>query len=107
LPIRSCSIYHWVAVFQQPACINSLQSMLRCTDSLCVFLCLLITHSWQRVHEAAGTISNTNVAVNNRESSSSAVAATNDASVREEWMIVPPTSLGVLGALKTSQPTNR
>lgn len=26
---------------------------------------------------------------------------------REEWMIVPPKSLGVLGALKTLNPTNR
>ncbi len=26
---------------------------------------------------------------------------------REEWMLVPPKSLGVLGAIKTLQPTNR
>lgn len=26
---------------------------------------------------------------------------------REEWMLVPPKSLGVLGAVKTLQPTNR
>lgn len=30
-----------------------------------------------------------------------------DSQGREEWMIVPPKSLGVLGALKTLNPTNR
>lgn len=30
-----------------------------------------------------------------------------DSKGREEWMLVPPKSLGVLGAIKTLNPTNR
>lgn len=76
---------------------------------LCAGACAVVSGKLggRRAPSVYRTLSAVHPSVNLRWRLLRAVTQDADNKGREEWMLVPPKSLGVLGAIKTLQPTNR